>query len=555
MGRRMIYIIPFILIFIFIYGCSTDFLDEIKKKIEKDRATYTVTYIGNGNDSGTVPVDNNKYKKGDTVTVLGNPGDLTKSLYVLGSWNTSQDGTGESYEEGDTFIIGDSDVTLYAKWELEGSIRKHTLIGGNGDEKPYGILQTNDNGYIIAGWTSSTELSGPEPIYDLQGGNNNCYLVKLDSDLNIIWQTMVGGSGDDIFTWIDKTNDEGFIATGRSNSTDLVGPTPKMSNHGDFDCYIVKFNSSGNIEWQTMLGGTGYDYAYSARQTDDGGYIVAGWTNSTSVAGPELIKDYNGGTNDCYIVKLDSSGNITWQTMIGGNGWDRAFVISKTDDNGFIISGESDSTTVYGPALKVGNQGYRDYYIVKMDSSGTIIWQTMLGGSGDDFSHMSLQTTDGGFIVEGYSASYSVYGSGLIQGYQGGFDYYILKLKPDGSINWHTKLGGGSADRAFRLAIVNNDEYIITGYVSSTTVAGPPLIYNYHGGTYDCYVVKIDDSGNIVWQTMYGGTGTEGTASITQLKNGNYLLTCTTDSTNLNWDVPLSVSNHGGFDIYIAELW
>ncbi len=160
MGRRLVQTV--IVILLLLSGCTDNFLNEIKEKIEKDKnniqiPTYRVLYDGNGNDSGNVPEDTTEYKEGETVTVLGNTGGLKKSGYVFVGWNTEADGSGTEYIEGDTFTMGEEDITLYAHWVIE--IVK-ILSPDIQDLDNFGWSVANTNDYIAVGAYHEGEQEG-----------------------------------------------------------------------------------------------------------------------------------------------------------------------------------------------------------------------------------------------------------------------------------------------------------------------------------------------------------------------------------------------------------
>jgi hypothetical protein len=185
-------------------------------------------------------------------------------------------------------------------------------------------------------------------------------------------------------------------------------------NHGSQDCLIVKLDTHGNIQWQKSLGGSGFDSIASIQQTSDGSYIIAGVLESSD-------SDVTGGGYDFWIVKLDSLGTLQWQKSLGGSDNDEAKSIQQTSDGGYIIAGSSFSNN----GDVTGNHGNQDYWIVKLDSLGTIQWQKSLGGSEEDEAKSIQQTSDGGYIIAGSSFS----NNGDVTGNHGGFDYWIVKLK------------------------------------------------------------------------------------------------------------------------------
>jgi hypothetical protein len=175
----------------------------------------------------------------------------------------------------------------------------------------------------------------------------------------IEWQKCLGGSDIDQALSVQQTSDGGYIVGGRSNSID----GDVTGNHGDYDAWIVKLDTIGNMEWQKSLGGSDNDGASSIQQTFDGGYIVAGYSvsNDGDVTG-------NHGEGDCWIVKLDKRGNIEWQKFLGGSSSDNANSINQTSDGDYIVAGDSFSNNgdVTGNHDVARNQGYPDLWVIKL---------------------------------------------------------------------------------------------------------------------------------------------------------------------------------------------
>ena len=290
---------------------------------------------------------------------------------------------------------------------------------------------------------------------------------------SIEWQTSLGGTGSDNATSIQQTTDGGYIVAGRAQSTD----GDVTGNHGQAsDYWVVKLTSTGAITWQKSLGGTDVDFAIFIQQTTDGGYIVAGFSYSTDgdVTG-------NHGQADYWVVKLSSTGAITWQKSLGGTGGDFANSIQQTTDGGYIVAGFSNSTN----GDVTGNHGSTDYWVVKLDSIGTIIWQKSLGGSGEDFGSSIQQTADGGYIVEGYSSSTD----GDVTGNHGLYDSWVVKLDNVGTISWQKSLGGTVDDKSGFIQQTTDGGYIFAGRSQSTDgdVTG-------NHGSYDYWVVKLSST-------------------------------------------------------------
>ena len=228
------------------------------------------------------------------------------------------------------------------------------------------------------------------------------------------------------------------------------------------------------IQWQKCLGGTNNDYAYSIQQTSDGGYIVAGntFSNNGDV-------NNNHGSYDCWVVKLSATGSMEWQKCLGGSNADYATSIQQTSDGGYIVAGSTDSNN--GDVSS--NHGVApDCWIVKLNNNGSIQWQKCLGGNNEDRSTFVQQTSDGGYIVAGYTTS----NNGDVSGYHGASDFWIIKLDAVGSMQWQKSLGGSEFERAISIQQTADGGYVVAGETRSNNGD----VNNNHG-SYDCWIVKL----------------------------------------------------------------
>jgi len=325
---------------------------------------------------------------------------------------------------------GYSDMLLI-KLDSSGNVDWARTAGTPDDNDwGYSVQQTSDGGYIVSGYTNSFGAVG----YDI-------FIVKFDSSGNVDWAKTVGGSGQDGGGFsIQQTSDGGYIVSGY---TDSFGA-------GNKDIFLVKLDSNGNVDWAKTVGGSDYDYGYSIQQTSDGGYIVGGTTNGFNVGG-----------YDIFIVKFDSSGNVDWAKTVGGSGYDHGRSIQQTSDGGYIVGGDAKS---FGDVFDY------DMFIVKLDSSGNVDWAKTVGGLDDDYGYSIQQTSDGGYIVSGYTTSFGVENC----------DMFIVKLDSSGNVDWTKTVGGSGWDFSESVQQTSDGGYIVGGRIS-----------------YDIFIVKLDSSGDI----------------------------------------------------------
>jgi len=376
--------------------------------------------------------------------------------YIVAGVTSSNDGDVTGNHGGDDFWI--------VKLDGSGNIQWQKCLGGSGGDYAYSIQKTSDSGYIIAGSTGSNngDVTGNH-------GSVDYWVVKLDGVGNLQWQKCFGGTNDDTGSWIQQTNDAGYIIAGFTESVD----GDVNGNHGNFDYWVVKLDASGTLQWQKCLGGTGNDFARFIRQTSDGGYTVVGSTNSNDgdVTGNHGIVDY-------WIAKLDSLGTLQWQKCLGGTNDDDGYSIQQLIDGGFIVAGYAESND--GDVS--GNHGINDYWIVKLDSTGTLQWQKCYGGAGNDLAWYIQQATDGGYLVAGFAQS----NDGDVTGNHGGRDFWILKLDGSGMLQWEKSLGGTGSDEAGSVQQTTDGGFIIAGWTNSTN---GDVTSNH--GDWDYWVVKL----------------------------------------------------------------
>ncbi|MBK7969240.1 MAG: hypothetical protein IPK08_10065 [Bacteroidetes bacterium] len=238
----------------------------------------------------------------------------------------------------------------------------------------------------------------------------------------IEWQKTIGGIDSDLLNSIQQTADGGFILAGMSLSN--ISGDKTENNTGNWDFWIIKTDVDGNIQWQNTIGGNDYDQPNAIQQTPDGGYIVGGSSDS-NISGEKT--ENSNGLSDFWVLKLDNTGNIQWQQVIGGSGDDMLVSIQQTADGGYVLGGSSDSN-ISGDKTE-NSYGLSDYWIVKIDDTGNVQWQQTIGGGGYDVFRSVQLTVDGGFVIGGYSDS-NISGN-KTENSNGFHDFWIVKTDRD----------------------------------------------------------------------------------------------------------------------------
>ena len=231
---------------------------------------------------------------------------------------------------------------------------------------------------------------------------------------------------------------------------------------------------------------------------------------------------------------------LQWQNALGEAGDDVANSIQQTSDGGYIIAGYTISN--YG-TVSNGNHGALDYLLVKLSISGNIQWQKKIGGTGSDTAYSIQQTTDGGYIVAGNSYS----NDGDVAGNHGGSDAWVIKIDSNGDFQWQNSLGGTRDDEAYSIHQTSDGGYIAAGYTTSND--GDVTGNHGQGGSSDAWVIKINSTGTIQWQKTLGGTNDEVANSIQQTTDGGYIIAGSAASND--GDV---AGNKGGDDYWVIKL-
>lgn len=337
------------------------------------------------------------------------------------------------------------------------------------------VQQTTDGGFIITGETS------------LGAGPSDMYLVKTNSEGTIQWAKSFGGAGNESGYCVQQTSDGGFI---------IIGNTDTYVAGGAWDMYLVKTTSDGTLQWSKTFGGTAVEEGRSVQETNDGGFIITGYTTSLGGA-------------DVYLVKTASDGTLQWTRNYGYLlGTDFGQAVKQTNDGGFIITG-----------FTTGESDNFDVYLVKTAFDGTLEWTKTFGDTLYDGGYDVQQTNDGGFIITGvYENSIPI--NGGLQFYR---YVYLIKTASDGNLQWNKTYGNTTNAEGYSVQETNDGGYIIGGERSGA------------------HLLKTTSDGTLQWSKTYGNLlGAQGKTAAQQTKDGGYIMTG-------------AIINNGSFDVYLIK--
>ncbi|WP_165821999.1 T9SS type A sorting domain-containing protein [Hymenobacter edaphi] len=349
---------------------------------------------------------------------------------------------------------GDSDYWV-VKYSASGTKQWDRTFGGSAGDDLRALQQTPDGGYLLGG-NSLSPISGDKT----QGsqGNADFWVVKIDASGAKQWDKRFGGLGNEQLYAVQNTSDGGYMLGGYSSSNangDRTQPT-----QGAADYWVVKLDATGAKQWDKRFGGSDNDVLTTLKPAAGGGYVLGGYSYSP-ISGDQTQPRRGG--SDYWLIKIDAGGNKQWDKRFGGAQYNDMWALQLTSDGGYLLAGNSDSP-VGGDKTQAG-QGYEDYWVVKLDASGTKQWDKTYGGRDKDMLTAVQQTPDGGYLLGGTSRSW-VSGT-KTQANQGAEDYWVVKIDANGGQQWDLTLGGNNADNLTDLQQTSDGGYLLGGYSHS----------------------------------------------------------------------------------------
>jgi len=429
---------------------------------------------------------------------------------------------------------GEKGITLAPEAQIEflGEVEWVRNFGGSGEETAQAIIATSDGGYAILGFSNSMDGD----IVGKTTAVNDYWLLKLDATGNLEWNKTYGGSKDDRGQSLAQTKDGGYVLTGYAMSDDGDG----SNNEGFHDNWILKLDASGNIEWEKSFGFSGHDHSYDIIQTQDGGFFFIGFLDITAARadgydekGQFLTRH---GVGEFWGTKIDALGNVQWRKYFGGTNNDRAHAVVQSNDGGFVMSGFSESDDFDISDTK----GSYDFWVIKITSTGNLVWERSLGGSGIEISYDIAKTTDNGYVITGNTFSNDT----DVSKNNGESDVWLIKLADNGNLLWEKTYGGTQFDAAQAVYTARDGGFLIVGNSKSSDLDADANM-----GENDLWVIKTDDNGALIWQQNFGGTDLDYGFDV--LENADKSILVVGESTSKDF---ANLQNRGMSDIIVIKI-
>jgi len=522
---------------------------------------------------GTKEIINNREYYTVTTNTLG---EITLDL-PEGMYKAVEIKADEKYDISDStyyFGIGTSGKgkkTIIANWA--------TGIGGNNEDKINSVIEASDGGYIVGGYFESRSI-------DLENGdtlsNTNSYsdgmIIKYNAEGEAEWGKTIGGTSDDAINSLEKTEDGGYIVGGyfKSSSINLENGVildNKSSSTTYADGMIVKYSANGNVEWGKRIGGNQDDIINKVVATSDGGYLVGGHFNSESIDlgnGIILYKNSNGNNalySDGMVIKYNAEGEVEWAKVIGGDNDDTIDSVIETADGGYIVGGKFNSISInLENGIVLNNDNNNSYYsfydvmIIKYNSLGDIEWTKVVGGERSEYITSMSATSDGGYIVGGYFYSYYIEfenGSRIINKSSAPGSYYagryadgmIIKYSDSGDVEWAKSVQGGLDEEIRSVTETRDGGYIVGGYFSSVL----SIADGAKSDSDDGIIMKYNANGEVEWIKGIGGSQNECISSVIEIEDGTYIAVGSFYSSSIDLGNEIELNSKGVYDGMIIK--
>lgn len=405
------------------------------------------------------------------------------------------------------------------------SIEWEHNYGGTNYDQSIDAISLIDSSFMVLNRSASVDGN-----VSVGKGSTDFWLTKTNKNGELEWERTYGGGNSDYPQSIMSTFGGGFILGGYTASNDV----DISINHGSYDCWIVKVDSSGNVEWELSIGGSSADALFSILPTKDSSFVFTGWSYSSD----EDLDMHIGSTDysDLLVGKIDTLGNLLWLKIYGWFDDDEGADVIETADGDLLICG----TTV------VEGEDGKDYYLLKLDADGNMLWERNYGGSGYDYAKALIETPDKNIIITGECWSQD----GDVEGHHGSdySDMWTIMVDSVGNIIWQNSLGGTGADYGNDIVYCSDSSIVIAGITTSTNDGD---VSGHHGSIFysDYWVVKLDKNGVLKWQKCLGGSEPEFANALIAPNDTSFVIFGGSFSDDFD------VSEHFYGDTEAADVW
>ncbi|MES2592480.1 MAG: SBBP repeat-containing protein [Bacteroidota bacterium] len=431
--------------------------------------------------------------------------------------------------------------------------------GGVGDDVGQSIsTDASGNVFVTGSFTSTVTTFGSttltHSIFTVY--NDDLFVVKYDASGNVLWVKSAGGTGNDVGQSIFTDANGNVLVTGYFTSSSITFGTTTLTNTNGQSLFVVKYDAAGNVLWAKSAGRIS-SYGTGITADASGNVLVTGGFYSSSIIfGTTALTNTGSNTSDVFVVKYDTSGNVLWAKSAGGTGDDLGRSISTDTSGNILVTGDFYNVSItFGTTTLINTvhvyPSYNDIFVVKYDTSGSVLWAKSGGGTSQDYGLSISTDVSGNILVTGKSVSSSItFGSTTLNS----ASVYVVKYDGNGNLLWVKSAGG--TDGGMGISTDANGNVFIVGNFASPSITFGATILTKTGisSAQDIYVVKYDPSGNVLWAKSAGGDSTEKGNGISTDDNGNIVITGSFGSASIIFGTDTLTGNYPNRFIYVAKI-
>ena len=415
---------------------------------------------------------------------------------------------------------------MIIKYNVEGEVVWIRSVGGSGDDEIWSVDATSDGGCITGGYFDSNRIQVGDYTFENEG-STDAMIIKYSAEGEVDWVRNVGGNENDIINSVVETSDGGYIAGGYFKSSSIQVGAYTLTNNGSWDGMTIKYGEDGEVEWARSIGESSDDNIRSVDATSDGGAIVGGHFESSSIQ----VGDYTlttRGSSDGMIIKYNAEGEVDWARSVGGSDSDEIRSVTATNNGEYIAGGNFWSDEIQVGEYKLTNNGIWDGMTIKYGEKGEVEWARSFGDTSYDYIWSVAGTEDGGVIVGGYFESRSIQVGDYILESQNSYDGMIIKYEEkeliDVNVSKAKSIGGKGIDEITSVFPTRDGGYIAVGYFRESTITLGDYTLENKSSTYAGMVVKYNVNNEVEWVDNISGNSNNYITSVTQTEEGDYVV-------------------------------
>jgi hypothetical protein len=421
--------------------------------------------------------------------------------------------------------------------------------GSQNDGSGSVYVDANGNVFVTGTFSSSTITFGTTVLTN--NGGIDFYIVKYDPTGNVLWAKGANGSSNDVGNSIAVDPSGNVFVLGSTNSFQLTFGTTMITQHGADDIFLVKYDALGNVLWAKSYGSSGNDIGTSIAVDGSGAAYITGYYASSSVSfGTSTVT--NLGTNNIFVAKLDASGTVLWAKNEGGSGDDRPLGIAADGNGNAFVTGFFSSSSILFGTTTLNNSGSDDYFLLKFDSSGNPLWAKGANGASNDIGYnVKTDATGNVYVIGSFNSSTLTFGT-ITVNLHAFDDFFIVKYDGSGNVLWAKENGSSGNDIGEAIGVDGSGNVYVTGYFASPSLTFGTSVANNLGAN-NIFVAKYDGNGNALWGKSAGSTGDDRASSLAMDVNGNVYIAgyFTSSSVALGAN---NLTNMGSQDMYVAKM-